>query len=242
MGSGAFNAAINGGFGENEVITVDLNLVYGEQYTRQQVTESMKPQLRDLADTFGRIKIQFNVTYSTGTVNSTRTQIMSGAVEGSLNVFYFDDAKNLYSYSRYEPSSRQIFISQKKGSDPIREGTLSHEVGHAFGLRGSITSMAVHYFGESGNNKVTNTIDNVTSDIQIEGANAWLRNGLALYGRDWVDDYRTATTTTHALLNPWQAWKLGAKPRYRITKTPRTPTILDLYRDGARQIANQKQR
>ena len=176
-------------------------------------------------------------------MNSNRTEITSGAVEGSLNVFYFDDSKNLFNYSRYETGSRQIFISQKKGGDKIRAGTLSHEVGHAFGLVGSLASTAVHYLGEPGIiAAIANTIDNVTSDIQIETANAWVRNGLASYGRDWVNNYETATTTTRTLLNPWAVAKAGDEPRYSSSTTPRVPTVLDLYRSGAGQIASQKKK
>jgi RHS repeat-associated protein len=219
-----------------ENITVDLNIVYDKsQYTLSEVQEGLKPQISDLADTFGQIGIEFNVTYTPGTVNSARTEITSGAVEGSLNVFYFDDSKNLYSYSKYDTGSRQIFISQKKGGDKVRAGTLSHEVGHAFGLVGSLTSTAVHYFGPRGNNIVTNGIDNLTSDAQIELANTWLRNGLVAYSRNWVDNYRTATVRVFDA--SYQRHGIG---RYR--DVPRTPSVWDLYRDGARQIAAQKRK
>jgi Zn-dependent peptidase ImmA (M78 family) len=117
-----------------------------------------------------------------------------------MNVFFFNDNKSLKSYAKYETGSNQIFISQKN-VDTLRAGTLSHEIGHAFGITGSVTSTAVKFIGSAGNNLVTNSIDNITSDIQIETANLWLRNGLAKYGTDWVDDYRTESVKT--LLNAW---------------------------------------
>ncbi|MER3478879.1 MAG: hypothetical protein C4287_23475, partial [Leptolyngbya sp. ERB_1_2] len=241
-GRGALDSAVNF-LSDVETIRVNLNIVYdSNQLTKQQVREAMKPLIKDLSDTFGQINIRFNVSYTAGTVNSSRTEITSGAIAGSINVFYFDDSEKLYSYSKYETKSRQIFISQKRGSETIRAGTLSHEIGHLFGIIGSVTSTLVHYIGNVGNNPITNTIDNVTSDIQIETANAWLRNGLAVYSRDWVDNYRTETTTTETLINAWAVAKVGAQPKYNKTTVPRTPTILDLYRGGARSVAAQRKK
>ncbi len=221
---------------EPSTITVDLNIVYNsDQFTREQVEAAMKPQLKDLANTFGRIAIEFNVTYTSGSVNASRTEITSGAVQGALNVFYFDDSTRIRSYSRTETGNRHIFISQKRGHAAIRAGTLSHEVGHAFGLIGGLTTSAVNFLGPRGNNIVTNTIDNLVSDAQIEAANLWLRNGLVVYGRNWVNDYRTATETIESASRQRQ----GIGP---IRVVPRTPSVWDLYRDGARQIAAQRRR
>ncbi|MCV4776089.1 RHS repeat-associated core domain-containing protein, partial [Escherichia coli] len=56
---------------EPETITVNLNIVYdASQFNAQQAVEALKPQIQDLADTYGQIKIEFNITFTAGTVNT----------------------------------------------------------------------------------------------------------------------------------------------------------------------------
>ena len=77
---------------------------------------------------------------------------------------------------------------------------------------------------------VANIIDNVTSDAYLEAANSWSRNGLAVYGRDWFDDYRLVKNTS------------GSDRRYGATDSELQsvyPSTLDIYRVGAMKIAAQ---
>ena len=117
----------------------------------------------------------------------------------------------------------------------MRPGTLSHEVGHAF-LRSGATGQ---HLAENLNYAVgaaAAAVGNTTDDVRIEAAN-W---GGAAYGRDWVDNYRAATTTTHTIRNAWAVAHAGHAPIIITTTSPRSPTTLDLFREGARQISAQR--
>ncbi|MBF2020358.1 MAG: RHS repeat-associated core domain-containing protein, partial [Hydrococcus sp. C42_A2020_068] len=225
---------------EPETITVNLNIVYdASQFNAQQAVEALKPQIQDLADTYGQIKIEFNITFTAGTVNTERTRITSGAIEGSINVFFFKDSKSLYSYSKTDTGSRQIFLSQVNGDLlPIR--ALSHEIGHVFGFTGQVTSTAVRIIGDLGNNPISNIADNLYSVLVINSSLNYLRAGKAKYGTDWVDDYRTAIETdVGARVIPNSVYSRAKNGTLASTR-PRVPTTLDFFRDAARRIAAQK--
>jgi hypothetical protein len=225
---------------EPETITVNLNIVYdASQFNAQQAVEALKPQIQDLADTYGQIKIEFNITFTAGTVNTERTRITSGAIEGSINVFFFKDSKSLYSYSKTDTGSRQIFLSQVNGDLlPIR--ALSHEIGHVFEFTGQVTSTAVRIIGDLDNNPISNIADNLYSDLVINSSLNYLRAGKAKYGTDWVDDYRTAIETdVGARVIPNSVYSRAKNGTLASTR-PRVPTTLDFFRDAARRIAAQK--
>lgn len=113
---------------------------------------------------------------------------------------------------------------------------------HLFGVKGSLLTSSIKIFGSVGSywiiNKgkmaiyvVANVIDNVTSDVVLETANSWSRNGFAVYGRDWFDDYRLVKNTS------------GSDRRYGATDSELQsvyPSVLDIYRVGAKNIAAQK--
>lgn len=90
--------------------------------------------------------------------------------------------------------------------------------------------MLVRFIGSSGDNVVTNKIDNAISDGIIDNANALCRSGNALYGRDWGDVNRLQKITS------------VSDRRYGATDNELRsvyPTTLDVYRAGAEKIAAQ---
>lgn len=220
-------------FSEASTINLDLRVVYNNGHFTEatQAKEFLKTQIQDLADVFGKIKIGFNVEYNSGTAtekaaNGDYKRIATGAKEGIINAYLYYDKNSHYDISWFNTESDQIFLKKSAftKSRGLGKESLSHEMAHLFGIRGNLTAAAVKIFGDNGNNVVTNTIDNITSDFVLGTANAWCRNGYALYGRDWVDDYRNATQII-----------LG-EPNESI---PRTPTVLDIYRVAAKRIASQ---
>lgn len=202
-----------------------------------------------MADILSQIKISFNVEYKEGTAtekatNGDHSKIATGAKDGIINVYLYYDNNFHLDISWFNPDSQQIFIrkSAHYKTRGLGKESLSHEMAHLFGIRGNITANAIRIFGEGENYwivkkakeviyLVTDTIDNITSDIALGTANIWLRNGWAVYGRDWVDDYRLIIDTVS--VNRKFATKDSDYPT-------RNPTILDVYRVGAMIIAAQK--
>jgi RHS repeat-associated protein len=243
---GAMSSAAAGGKGKSlfnllvgDIITLDLNIVYDNNFTEAQAKEFLKDQIQDLNNTFSKIQIKFNITWTQGTAergpDGNYERITSGAVEGAINAFLYYDRKEHYDYNYTNTGTRQIFLRKSANSSlrPLSQRALSHEMGHVFGVIGSLTRTAVSVIGKWGNNQLFNGIDNLTSDAVIDSTLLWLRSDLPVYGVDWVDDYRKVKNTS------------GADRRYGATNSElsaRTPSILDIYRAAAKDIAAQRKR
>ena len=208
-----------------EEIIVGLNIVYEKDYFNEaRVRETFGETIQDLKDIFKEIKIEFNIILTPGAgAEYDRTtgyynKIATGAREGIINVFLFRNEKD-YKYMSFNsfPAAQIMFSKGNTLNDKFSKGQLAHEVGHlllAFagdGLSDSIFGLRIF---------------NAKQDwTEIDPANSWMRNGFAEYGRDWVDDYRIAYEQIDA--QDGAIW------------VRRAPTVLDLYRLGAKLIAAQ---
>ena len=77
-----------------ETLVVNVNIVYDhERLTEEQIQKAMAAQIADLRKTFGKLDIEFNVTYTAGkaeNLTSNRAKITEGKIEGAINVFVTD--------------------------------------------------------------------------------------------------------------------------------------------------------
>lgn len=235
---------------EVSVIFLDVRIVYDKShFTATSADEFLTLQIQDMADVFGQIKISFNVEFTEGkatdkATNGDYSRIATGAKDGIINAYLYYDNNSHYDISWFNPHSQQIFIrkSAHYKTRGLGKESLSHEMAHLLGVRGNLTANAVRIFGAEGNYwivrkvkeviyLIVNTVDNITSDVVLGTANTWLRKGWAVYGRDWVDDYRQIIDTVS--VNRKFASKDSDYPTHN-------PTILDIYRVGAMNIAAQK--
>lgn len=133
-------------------ITIDLNIVYDPtQYTREQAEAATKKSLKDLQNTYAKIGVSFNVTYSEGTADASQvdqnglpTRIATGAKENAVNAFLYVNnsaATKGRSGSNYNPQSQQIFLWEgsvdanpraSNVANRLSSGALAHEFGHLF--------------------------------------------------------------------------------------------------------------
>lgn len=224
-------------FAEVPVVWLDLRIVYDKShFTKDSAVKFLKTQIQDLADVFNKIKICFEIEYVAGTATEKADglyyRIAEGAKDGIINAYLFYDRQANRDWSWFHSGSSQIFL-RKSGyteTNTLGKESLSHEMAHLFGIRGSDVRSDVRILGEVGTwivrkiQQGAEFIENSNSDIVLGTANLWCRNGYALYGRDWVDDYRNAA-----------GFILG-EPNEVV---PRAPTILDLYRVAAKKIAAQ---
>ncbi len=226
-------------FVEASEIWLDLRIVYDKShFTKNSAMQFLKTQIQDLADVFNEIKIGFEIEYVAGTAtekaaNGLYWKIAEGAKDDIINAYLFFDKNATYDHSWFHSGSSQIFL-RKSGfteTTTLRAGALSHEMGHLFGVVGkTVTAAAVKIMGSSGDNWLTNGIDNVIPDAIIENANALCRKGNTLYGRDWGDVNRLQKITS------------VSDRRYGATDNELQsvyPTTLDVYRAGAEKIAAQ---
>ena len=244
---GSFDSAVSGGFvGENETVTIDLDIVYdSSQFSRPEAIQAMQDSVQHLQSTFSAINVTFNITYTAGTADTVSRQnsecagcaysIRSGAVDGAINVFLHNNSRNLLqTVSYFRPENSQIFI-EKAGSVPKEK--LAHEVGHLLrflvnGPPGGGIPLLTHT--GAGWRLVGST--NHSEDGVIDDANARMRQGPLAYGSQYVDDYRTVA---YSQVTPGRTANIlgDLAPRHMVA---RTPTAYDIYRLGARIVSGQK--
>ena len=200
-------------------IIVELNIVYDTQYYKneEEAKKAAAAQLEDLRKVYGRLDIEFNVTYTPGSAtnlyNLDATLIdPKSYVPGAINVFISRAPGMVSAWSRVGKGTVFLNMANLESWQYWPGGTsLSHEVAHHFGL----------IMGGG-------LIGNIRSDVDLEIANANLRfGGRAIEGLDWVDDYRNATESE-------QTGRFGSKI------VPRRPTIYDTYRAGARKFQRKR--
>lgn len=220
-----------------EEITVDLNIVYDPdlitafvppQTKLEYIQQALKPKLQYWTETFYRIGLLYTVRYSTGTVNPARTEITSGTFAGMVNIFYMNDPKSLYAYSKFDTGSEHVFLSELK-NDLLYERAICHELGHLFGITGLSGIYAIDAIN------YVFPVANIISDVKINSALSNLKSNSVKFGVDWMDDYRKAPK--HIYHTP-QIAKLGPEATRRVTQ--REPTIYDYIRYGARMLKEQK--
>jgi RHS repeat-associated protein len=226
-----------------EVITLSLNIVYDKDVmTLSAAQDIIKDNLKELQKAYGNIGIVFTVTYTAGSANSARTRIDDkSAKEGAINVFLFSaNGKAEVNGSYYDGGSRQIFMSYIGGGYWAKGRGLIHEMGHLLRhfAQGNPAS-GIPFPTKTSSGWVWGDSANQTEDMIIDSTNSYLINGDVNYGTDWVDDYRNVSTTTYTLLNAWGVAHAGQEPKFKTTSQQRTPTVLDIYRLGARMIATQ---
>lgn len=213
-----------------------LNIAFaGSHFTESTAQDYLKSHIQDAIDAYGQINIKFYVTFQLGTAtekasDGTFSRILTGAIDGAVNVYLFFDNNEHRDRSYMNSVSNHIFLMKSAyyKTDGLRVGALSHEIGHVFGFKGwQVTQTAYNIFGEIGNNPLTRGIDNLSDFTQIEPALSKMRSGSVRKGVDWSDDY-----SKEFYLRSVRAEDIYGEHAY----VQRQPTLFDFLRAGARKI------
>jgi RHS repeat-associated protein len=204
-----------------EKLVVNLNIVYDkERLTEEQAKKAMAAQIADLKKTYGKIDIDFNITFTAGTAenitDSNKARISEGKVDGAINVFVTSRDRHAVGSPWSHTDTGETFINLRASS----VGNLTHEVAHqfAFPSGGLGRSIWDDFLAKGGG---------------IERSLIQLRNGWQVNeGTNWVDDYRNVKET-RCCVPGTEPWRAGNPIAYQVQ---RSPTILDLYRVGARRF------
>jgi RHS repeat-associated protein len=151
----------------DEEITVKVNIVYDKKtIANEEAAKKLTAQtVTDATKTYATAGIKLEVTYTAGSASTnniydTSQHITEGKTEGSVNIFVSNDIGDLTG-GRSNTVTGESFVNYGRAAASTiaqqpEDDIFAHELGHQFGL---------------------NSSDNLTADLQINAANAQLRNG-----------------------------------------------------------------
>ena len=214
-----------------EVITVGLNIVYNQKnFTEVSAREFIKPAINDAKSCYGEIAVSFKESFKPGLASQeldaqgVPTRIAAGAVEGLINIYLFHKSENK-DWAKTQFPARQIMVweSDFTKTNHLRDGTLTHELLHVFGMDGSTgggwIDSWLRWFG----------VSSAVAELPAYKYEIAMRSNSLVYGVDWRDDFRTE------LNNGWGGWNpTGSGGNGTVI-----PTVYDLIRLSARTIRDQ---
>jgi len=160
---------------DDQCVTVKRNVIYdknandGNGLTDKQKAQFEKGLLEDAKNEYGDAKVHFDVSYSTGAVDTEKSTV-TGTVLGAFNVVVTDGRfLSASGGSQIVHGKALTFINMDRADNDI----LSHELAHHFtgDTRGMLNSMLSH-------DPLTRFVANAVNDI----VNDWERGRLRIVG------------------------------------------------------------
>jgi hypothetical protein len=202
---------------KDDVITVDLNIVYEKsQYSEVLAKEVVQPLVDVAIQCYGVIQIKFNVVWTQGEGSFEENKITAGRKEGFVNVF-LSKSKLHNSTTRTDAkidknrniTLKDIFLSEGQFKNRSFYGSdLAHELAHKFGI-------ATYGFKIWGTDIVAG---NFFDDIALYLALGRMWTGTVIKYIDWEKPLSTLGSSS-----------VRISPEFK-------PTIFDLLRAGARKL------